>query len=40
MSGFKPAGTAYRSTADATHSIPLRDSEPPYRLPELEFGQF
>jgi hypothetical protein len=35
MSAFTPAGAAYRSTVAATHSIPLRDIEPPFRLPEV-----
>jgi hypothetical protein len=35
MSGFRPAEAAYRSTADATHRIPLREIEPPFRLPEV-----
>jgi hypothetical protein len=31
MTGFAPAGPAYRSTAAATHTIPLRQIEPPVR---------
>ena len=32
--GFKPRAEAFRSTETATHAIPLRDIEPPFRYPE------
>ncbi len=38
MSGFTRSGPAYRSTADATHTIPLRDIEPPFQVPEVPKG--
>jgi hypothetical protein len=42
MAGFTPLGPAYRSTAAATHTVPLREIEPPFRFPEspLDFQGF
>jgi hypothetical protein len=34
MHGFVLSGPAYRSTTAATHTIPLRELEPPFRFPE------
>jgi hypothetical protein len=34
MPGFTPSSSAYRSTAGTTHTIRLRDIEPPFRFPE------
>jgi hypothetical protein len=36
MDGFTRTAPAYRSTA-AGVSVPLREIEPPYRLPELDW---
>ena len=42
MVGFNPGGPAYLSTTAATHTIQLRQIEPPFRFPErpLDFHGF
>lgn len=35
MSNFTPNTLTYRSTAEAAHTVALRDIEPPFRWPEV-----